>query len=157
MIKITIDGDKYKKDGMCARVCPASIIIQSGKLAKPDVKGEEYCILCGQCVAICQHQAVFHSEFAPDKISAIHFERIPMADQLMELIKTRCSIRAFREKPLEKETIEKIIDGARFAPSGHNLIGIPPENRMYGALALGYQIPKFKNMIERKSPRIKWI
>jgi hypothetical protein len=38
-----------------------------------------------------------------------------------------------------------------------NLLGIPPGNVLYGALALGYPIPRFKNMIERKSPRIVWV
>jgi hypothetical protein len=36
------------------------------------------------------------------------------------------------------------------------LIGIPSGNKIHGALALGYPIPKFKNMIERKPPRITW-
>ena len=38
-----------------------------------------------------------------------------------------------------------------------DLIGIPPGNELYGALALGYPIPKFKNMIERKPPQIRWV
>ncbi len=37
-----------------------------------------------------------------------------------------------------------------------SLIGIPPENELHGALALGYPIPRFKNMIERTPPRIGW-
>jgi hypothetical protein len=37
-----------------------------------------------------------------------------------------------------------------------SLLGIPKDNILYGALALGYPIPRFKNMIERKSPRIRW-
>jgi len=53
-------------------------------------------------------------------IRAIPFEQMPTAEQVLTLLKTRRSIRAFRDKPLAKETIESIIDGARFAPSGHN-------------------------------------
>ena len=37
-----------------------------------------------------------------------------------------------------------------------SLLGIPPDNNLYGALALGYPIPRFKNMIERKPPQIRW-
>ena len=37
-----------------------------------------------------------------------------------------------------------------------SLIGISPGNNLHGALALRYPIPKFKNMIERKFPRIVW-
>jgi hypothetical protein len=37
-----------------------------------------------------------------------------------------------------------------------SLIGIPPENRIHGALALGYPVPEFKHWIERKPARIQW-
>ena len=80
----------------------------------------EYCIACGQCVAICPHGAISHSEFPATTIRSIQFEQMPTTEQVMALLKTRRSIRAFRDKPLARETIETIIDGARFAPSGHN-------------------------------------
>jgi hypothetical protein len=38
-----------------------------------------------------------------------------------------------------------------------SLLGIPPDNNLYGALALGYPTPKFKNMIERKPAQIRWV
>jgi nitroreductase len=38
-----------------------------------------------------------------------------------------------------------------------DLIGIPPENEIHGALALGYPVPRFKNWIERKPARIQWV
>jgi hypothetical protein len=38
-----------------------------------------------------------------------------------------------------------------------SLIGIPSGNKMHGALALGYPVPKFQNMIERKPPQITWV
>jgi nitroreductase len=37
------------------------------------------------------------------------------------------------------------------------LIGLPPKNQVYGALALGYPIPKFKYWIERRPPQVKWL
>jgi nitroreductase len=81
---------------------------------------EEGCIACGHCVAICRQGAICHSEFPSTKIQAIQFDEMPTAEQVMLLLKSRRSIRAFRDKPLAKETLEKIIDGARSAPSGHN-------------------------------------
>jgi hypothetical protein len=38
-----------------------------------------------------------------------------------------------------------------------DLLGIPPGNQLYGALALGHPIPRFKNMIEKKPARIGWV
>jgi len=293
---ITINRNQCKKDGLCASVCPADIFVQREKLTIPELVDEETCIACGHCVAVCPQNAIQHSEFPLTTTRAIQFEKMPTTDQVLELLKSRRSIRAFRDKPLAKETIESIIDGARFAPSGHNsqstqylvvqdravlnqvsatvieylqfevrrfanplfrtlallgdrektesglheiprfkqmtrsfesgadpilndaplllafharrtvgyadvnaqlalqnaslvahslgighfytgwvlapcrapmarawnrripsLIGVPPGNELYGALALGYPIPKFKNMIERKPPLIGWV
>ena len=293
---IRIDSNECKKDGICAGVCPKGIFVQRQKLTIPELVDEETCIACGQCVAICPQGAISHSEFPATTIRAIPFEQMPTTEQVLTLLKTRRSIRAFRDKPLARDTLETIIDGARFAPSGHNsqsteylvvqdrdllnqisamvieylkfeikrfsnpffrtlalladrekaesglheipgfkqmiqmfesgadpilngapvllafhahrtdgfadvnaqlalqnaslvahalgighfytgwvispgrapmarawnrripsLIGIPPGNELYGALALGYPIPKFKNMIERKPSQIRWV
>jgi nitroreductase/NAD-dependent dihydropyrimidine dehydrogenase PreA subunit len=295
MYEIKIETEQCQKDGLCAKVCPKSIFVQRKKLAIPELVNEAGCIACGQCVAICRQNAISHSEFSSTTIRSIQFEQMPTAEQVITLLKTRRSIRAFRDKPLPNDTIARIIDGAHFAPSGHNsqsteflviqdnavlnqvsamvveylkfeikrfsnplfkslalmagrektesglheipgfkqmvqsfesgahpilndapvllvfharrtvgfadvnaqlalqnaslvahslgighfytgwviapcrapmarawnrripdLIGIPPGNDLYGALALGYPIPRFKNMIERKPPQIRW-
>jgi len=117
---IGIDSDRCKKDGMCAVVCPKGIFVQREQLMMPDLVGEDTCIGCGHCVAVCPGDAIQHSGFPPTATRAIQFEKVPTTDQVLELLKSRRSIRAFRDKPLERRTIEKIIDGARFAPSGHN-------------------------------------
>ena len=298
MYEVTIDTERCKKDGLCAMICPNTVIQQDEKVTVPKISDEhiERCIVCGHCVAICRHGAISHSEFPATTIRAIPFEQMPTPEQVLTLLRTRRSIRAFRDKPLAKETLETIIDGARFAPSGHNsqsteylvvqdkavlnqvsatvigylkfeirrfgnplfrtlalladrekaesglheipgfkrmvqmfesgadpilngapvllafhahrtvgfadvnaqlalqnaslvahalgvghfytgwvispgrapmarawnrripdLIGIPPDNNLYGALALGHPIPRFKNMIERKSAQINWV
>ena len=38
-----------------------------------------------------------------------------------------------------------------------DVIGIPAGHDLHGVLALGYPIPKFKNMIERKPAQIRWV
>jgi nitroreductase len=42
---------------------------------------------------------------------------------LIEVIKSRRSVRRFLDKPVKKEHLEQILDAARFAPSGGNLQG----------------------------------
>jgi len=117
---ITIDSSRCKKDGLCAGVCPKRIFVQREKLTMPELMNEEGCIACGHCVAICPQDAICHSEFPSTAIRTIQVAEMPAEEQVMTLLKSRRSIRAFRDKPLVKETIERIIDGARFAPSGHN-------------------------------------
>lgn len=40
---------------------------------------------------------------------------------VVDAIKTRFSVRAYLDKPVEKELVYKILDIARFSPSGHNM------------------------------------
>lgn len=42
------------------------------------------------------------------------------AEQVMELIKSRRSVRKFSDKPVEREDIDKILEAGRWAPSGTN-------------------------------------
>jgi nitroreductase/NAD-dependent dihydropyrimidine dehydrogenase PreA subunit len=122
MYEVTIDSERCKKDGLCAMICPVAVIQQDEKVTVPKISDQhmERCIACGQCMAICRHGAISHSEFPATTIQAIPFEQMPTQEQVLTLLKTRRSIRAFRDKPLAKDTIETIIEGARFAPSGHN-------------------------------------
>jgi nitroreductase/NAD-dependent dihydropyrimidine dehydrogenase PreA subunit len=120
MLTIALDKNLCKKEGLCTSICPANIFVQDERLALPEILDEECCIACGQCVAICPQNAISHSEFPLETISKINFENIPTAEQFFEFLRTRRSIRAFKDKPIENDKIKKIIEGASFAPSGHN-------------------------------------
>jgi nitroreductase len=41
--------------------------------------------------------------------------------EVMEAIKIRRSVREFKDKPIAKEALEKIVDAARFAPTARNI------------------------------------
>jgi nitroreductase len=53
-------------------------------------------------------------------MNSVNHELLPSLEQILEMFRARRSIRAFKDKQVERELIEQIIDGARFAPSGHN-------------------------------------
>ncbi|MEQ9714360.1 MAG: nitroreductase family protein [Candidatus Asgardarchaeia archaeon] len=42
------------------------------------------------------------------------------SEKLLEIIKSRRTIRVFLNKPIEREIIEKLLEAARWAPSAHN-------------------------------------
>ena len=122
MIEITIDQDVCKKDGLCAMVCPYGIFQQEEKgiIPKIDDIMREKCFRCGHCVAICPTGAISHSHFQKGTVNPIKLENLPSYDQILELIRSRRSKRLFKETTVEREVIEKVLEAARFAPSGHN-------------------------------------
>ena len=119
MAKIKVKGDLCNACGTCLKVCPYDVLIQDTN-GRPKNYGEENCVSCGHCAAVCPEGALIHTEFLENKIKPINPFLRPTADQTIHLLRSRRSIRAFESKPVEKELIKLIIDGANTGPSPHN-------------------------------------
>ena len=122
MVEITHNADLCKKCGLCAMTCPVAILQQEekGTMPKIDDARLESCFRCGQCVSICTSGAISHSHFPEGTVTPTRSEYLPTYDQVLELIHSRRSKRLFKDKPVERDAIEKVLEAARFAPSGHN-------------------------------------
>ncbi len=123
MAEIRIDESLCKRDGLCAVTCVQGIFQQEEKGTVPEIIGAESCFLCGQCVAICPHDAIVHGDFPEGSVGAVKPEHESTYEQVLQLVRSRRSKRAFKDMPVERVDIEKIIEAARFAPSGHNAQG----------------------------------
>ncbi len=97
-----------------------SIFQQEEKGTIPKLVEPECCYDCGQCVAICPHDAISHSKYPKGTVTPVKSENIPSYDQVLELIHSRRSKRLFKKTEVEKDAIEKVLEAARFAPSAHN-------------------------------------
>jgi len=71
-------------------------------------------------VAVCPAAAVSTDTAAPQQCAPVARKLLPTAEQVEMLLKTRRSIRTYKKKPASHETLAKLIDIARYAPSGHN-------------------------------------
>ena len=122
MVEITYNEELCKRCGLCAMTCTVAIPQQREKGTIPQVaKADlERCVCCGQCVAICPQGALSHSHFPEGTVTPIRSEILPTYDQTLELMRSRRSKRAYRDKKVERDVIEKVLEAARFAPSGHN-------------------------------------
>jgi nitroreductase len=57
----------------------------------------------------------------PEECAPISKRLIPSAEQVEHLMKSRRSIRVYKEKPVPRETLDKLIDIAHYAPTGGNI------------------------------------
>jgi len=120
MPQISIDASACSKDGLCAMACTTAVFEQREKGTIPEIVAPERCFGCGHCVAVCRQGAISHSDYPGDVVHPVRTENRPSYDQVIELVRSRRSQRLFREKEVEHEVIAKVLDAARFAPSGHN-------------------------------------
>ena len=116
-----LDKEKCKKDGICSAVCVTGII-KNDEERSPyiDEKNVYKCISCGLCVAFCPHEACYVENLDPNQFSKVNKDNLATAEQLDTFIKTRRSVRNFRNSLVEQETIDKIMDDVRYAPSAKN-------------------------------------
>ncbi len=122
MTLIKIDEAKCKKDGLCMMDCPVGIIKQADKDSFPVMipHGEKVCLRCGHCVAVCPHGALEHENVPAEGSPEIVKEMVLDDAQAAQFLRSRRSIRRFKDKPVASETIQSLIDTARFAPTGGN-------------------------------------
>lgn len=125
MAFLRIDNEKCKKDNICVAECPVRILIASNDGNAPTMRtgGEEICLECGHCVSVCPWEALELEPIAREDCEVIEDkgkEKGFTTEQAVSFLKTRRSIRTFKNKTVPHETLEAITDVLRFAPSAKN-------------------------------------
>lgn len=110
--------DVCTRCGACVAVCPARVFSQ-GTDVKATAPGG--CILCGHCVAVCPVDAVLHRGFDGEAFPPIADGTLLEPDRLAAFVRARRSIREFRDKPIPRETLEALLNVARYAPTASNV------------------------------------
>ena len=122
MAILTVNVNTCNRDGLCAKVCPAGIIAFSkGELPQLADDAAEYCIACGHCVAVCPTASLSHEKMAADACPPIQKKLQLSTAQSEQFLRSRRSIRAYKDQPVDRLQIAKLIEVASHAPSGHNL------------------------------------
>lgn len=122
MAFITIDETKCKQDGICAAECPRRLIIQEDDKSFPRIPpaNEASCMACGHCVAVCPHGALSVAGVDIEDCPEINKDLVLSWDQADQFLRSRRSIRCFKDKAMDRETLEQLIHTARYAPTASN-------------------------------------
>ncbi len=122
MTFLKIDKTKCKQDGICAAECPRGIIIQEDDKSFPQVAlaDEASCLVCGHCVAVCPHGALSVTGVAIEECPEIKKELVLSWDQAEQFLRSRRSIRCFKDKAMDRAVLEKLIHTACYAPTASN-------------------------------------
>lgn len=104
--------------GLCCQDCPSHVLeLREGKA----ILLSEVCLKCGHCIAICPQAAVSISGYDMNEVKPYDKTSFGIdSDILLNTIKFRRSVRHYKDKPVERDVIEKIIEAGRFTPTGSN-------------------------------------
>jgi nitroreductase/NAD-dependent dihydropyrimidine dehydrogenase PreA subunit len=125
-MEISIDRNLCTQCGTCVEVCPAGVMSQAAPKSQPvvDEALAEDCLRCGHCTAVCPGGALSLEGVRPEALplAAPPTEALRLAVE--QAILSRRSIREYSDRPLSQETIARLIESARFAPTGSNSQGV---------------------------------
>ena len=114
-----VNQEKCKKCKLCIEVCPVNMIgVDNDGLINFIKERESICLECGQCMAVCSTDAVKISKYTyEDSLIELPVNTVDY-QKYIDFIATRRSIRNFKNKPVERELIEKILNSLDYAPYG---------------------------------------
>ena len=124
---------------LCKNDCPVNNIIIENK--KSVIKNQD-CLMCGHCVAICPKEAITMTGFDELPIELTN-KPILDSDELLMAIKSRRSIRKFKDKEVSSEIVKQIIEAGRYTPSAKNsqdvsYIVLDNKKRIYEEVAVKF-------------------
>lgn len=124
--KPVVDSSKCTACGYCVRECPNEVWGIENKKAQPGSGKFLGCMACGHCVAVCPENCIVISGRGMLPDDAIDFPsqlKNDRADSLEALLLSRRSTRLFKDIPVERSLVERILRMTAMAP-----MGIPPSD-----------------------------
>ncbi|MFW9782084.1 MAG: nitroreductase family protein [Candidatus Heimdallarchaeota archaeon] len=119
---VGINYEKCTQCGLCSKECRWLFVKQENKVIFEDINGR--CNLCGHCIAVCPSEAIIFENLGDDPF---YFEGIEDLENyipyetISNFLRANRSIRHYKDKPVPKSTLEKVIRVMEFAPTGANV------------------------------------
>jgi len=112
-----VDEETCLGDGICAEVCPENALELVNEKAATVEDRADACICCGQCVAVCPTESLGMPNLEMESFRGLEKQSFEFGE-FFEFLRSRRSVRVFKDRPVEREVIDKILQAASTAPMG---------------------------------------
>jgi len=122
--KVRIDETTCSHCGQCARVCPADVLEFAQGRVRVQSGAPFGCIACGHCMMVCPEGSIAVSGrgISPEDLIPLPPEESRAgADALDALMRSRRSVRRFKDEDVDESLLFRVVEMASSAP-----MGIPP-------------------------------
>jgi ferredoxin len=118
---VKIDTDQCIGCGICGDVCPRHIpetVMQNDvKITSISPERRDLCMECGHCMAVCPSDAIRLDGMESHKFTPVRPLEVS-AEGLLSLMEQRRSVRRYKDKPVPRKALDRIVDACRRAPTG---------------------------------------
>jgi nitroreductase/NAD-dependent dihydropyrimidine dehydrogenase PreA subunit len=111
---LIIDESTCKSCGVCGKVCPRHIPVTVEGRTTISTARADLCMDCGHCAAVCRTGSI-----TVDAVELAPLEEPSVTNaQLLTLLRQRRSVRRYRDRPVPRELLERLVQAAHTAPTG---------------------------------------
>ncbi len=116
--KVSVEKEKCIHCGMCLNDCILGVLeFDENKNPRYRENGENLCLACQHCMAICPTGALSFGDKNPaNSIETGNYD----SDEFLRLIKSRRSVRKYKNENVPKDKLDKITEMLKFSPTGCN-------------------------------------
>ena len=119
-LSLKVDTQKCNLCGACVRECVNNVLTKNEQGTIAVIPGgEARCIHCAHCMMVCPSAALSIDGLDPEK----DFEpalRGPEFGKLLNQVKSRRSIRHFKQRNVDEDVMADLLDALRYPPTGVN-------------------------------------
>lgn len=118
-----LNKEKCIKCKKCLRVCPFTVLKEIDEY--PEIDESKFCLKCYHCAAICPTNSISFEDNTVKSYNECNVDLLPERlsdcnELLTELVKTRRSIRKYKNTPVEKDIIETVLETVKMIPTAKN-------------------------------------
>ncbi|HWR41225.1 MAG TPA: nitroreductase family protein [Patescibacteria group bacterium] len=122
MSELIVNNELCIQCGICSDVCPTGVVVMGDQ--GPRAEDADFCVRCGHCVAVCPQGALSHQKAPLEDQPEIAAYPVLDPETATRFLRSRRSVRAYKPESVPQEKLERLLDIARFAPTGHNTQGL---------------------------------
>lgn len=119
---IEVTTEKCIKCGICIDACPTRALVMGEN--GPEAGQPQNCNMCGHCVALCPQAAIDNKHTPLVKQAALKEFPVLNAATAQQFLRSRRSIRCYKDTAVPRAELLKLVEIARFAPTASNRQGI---------------------------------
>jgi nitroreductase/ferredoxin len=121
MLNFIINESRCTRCGTCAQDCPVRIIQQVGReIPRIQPEAESQCLQCQHCLAICPTGALSILGRNPEDSLRVTPEQLPTGEQMINLVRSRRSIRRYKDENVAPVLIGKMLGALANSPTAVN-------------------------------------
>lgn len=153
--RVTIDRERCDACGLCVAVCKGAPLTMVAGAVQVDQSLLFGCIACGACMAVCPQDCIQvegRDLSRADLFPLLPEDSLAGYEALLALMQKRRSIRNFKDQPVPREILEKILAAVSTAP-----MGIPPSDVEVLVLEDKDAVQRFSADVMAFFHKIKWL